>query len=1186
MSELTQQTLDELLLPSTITPEQRAAVTADGGTLLLSASAGSGKTFVLSSRVVYKLAHREKEVRADRLLVVTFTRAAAKEMRTRITSRLDELVARFPDDAKLQRQKLLLSRAKITTIDSFCADLVRDHFDQLGLSPDFRIADETELGQVRDEVIDELFEEYYAAQDEAFAGLSDSFSLKDDAKLKAVVLSLYTRIRSNPFPLEWLSDSLRLYSEATELDTTPWGFEIRAQAVRAIAYCAELYRRGFDFTESNPVVYSTLENYHRTALGQLNALLEELDGCGWDEARALLKAFKFPRKPSKKPEGFDKALSDEEDERFLKPARSAVNNLTKELLNCSEEEFWQDVEQQRPVFEKLYEVVERFTNRMDERKREKNILDFPDLGIFAVQLLLKRRDGGLVPTPLGEAVSGELDEILVDEFQDVNQLQDMLFRAVSRQETNLFLVGDIKQSIYRFRQASPEIFLEKRGRFSDFSTGSYPARLTLAENFRSRPEVTGCVNYLFRQLMSEQLGELDYGEGEELRAAAAYPAHPAAQAELHLLDTALGDSDDGRIAAEANYIGRKILSMLRAGYPVTGEDGNLRPCNLSDFAILLRSKKDKAEVYAEQLMRLGLDVWTENTSGYFRSREVSLMLNLLRVIDNPLQDIPLLSVLLSPMYGFTPDELAEIRVADRRAPLYLCLTAGESEKSRAFVQSLDRLREAAAVTSVEKLIQKIYDETLFYALFGAMESSEQKLANLRLLLSYAAGYEKGSGRGLSGFLRYIDAAEEANRDFECANIFTENSSAVRILTMHKSKGLEFPICFVANCAGRFNQRDLSAPFCISPRLGFAMKLTVPALLKQYATLPYLAAQLENKRALLSEEMRVLYVAMTRAKEKLILTIAADDLQQLVQKASVQVGEGEKLPFYPLYNARSYAEWILMGLLRHPDAGALREYAGCGLEPLPPASRDALCPLRIFINEEEAESGRPDAANRQAEVDEEAYGRLCDNLRYRYPHAALSEIPAKLSVTQIAERRHSAAITRRPRFEREQGLTPAERGTATHQFIQFADFARAAEDLEAEIVRLCSSGFLDQQQADAIDRRGLAALFHSPLAGRIRAARRVYRELDFFYELDAGEVFPEQRTEGEAILVQGIADCVLDEGETLAIIDYKTDRAAREQIASRYRSQLALYKRAVEAMFGKPVSDCILYAVSLGCEIIL
>ena len=1186
MPELTQQQLDELLLPSYITPEQRAAITSDGGTLLLSASAGSGKTFVLSSRVVYKLAHREKETRADRLLVVTFTRAAAKEMRTRITAKLDELVARFPDDAKLQRQKLLLSRAKITTIDSFCADLVRDNFDRLGLSPDFRIADETELAQIQDEALDELFEDYDAQEDEEFAALSDSFSLKDDSRLKGIVLGIYRRIRSNPFPLEWLQESFRLYREADELDTTPWGLELRAQANRAIAYCAELYRRGFAFTEQNPVVYDTLRPYHEAALEKLAALLEELDGCGWDEARGVLKAFKFPRKPVKKPEGFDKALSEEEDEKFLKPARSAVNGILKELLPCSEEEFWEDIRLQQPVLRKLCEVVERYSERMDANKREKNILDFPDLGIFAIRLLLEHREGQLHRTLVGEAVSQGIDEILVDEFQDVNQMQDMLFEAVSKDETNLFLVGDIKQSIYRFRQASPEIFLQKRAHYADFSTGSYPARLTLAENFRSRPEVTGCVNYLFRQLMSEQLGELDYGEGEQLRAAASYLPHPDAQAELHLVDTAADDSDEGRVAIEANYIGRKILSMLREGYPVTGEDGELRPCTLSDFAILLRSKKDKAEVYAEQLMQLGLDVWTENTSGYFRSREVSLMLNLLRVIDNPLQDIPLLSVLLSPMYGFTADELAALRVLDRRAPLYLCVTSSDSEHCREFVESLGKLREAAAVTSVEKLIQKIYDETLFYALFGAMESSEQKLANLRLLLSYAAGYERGSGRGLSGFLRYIDTAEEANRDFECANIFTEHSSAVRIMTMHKSKGLEFPICFVANCAGRFNQRDLSSVYCLSNTHGFAMKLTVPELLKQYPTIPYLAAQLENKRALLSEEMRVLYVAMTRAREKLILTIAADDPQQLVQKAAVQIGEGETLPFYPLYNARSYADWLLMGLLRHPDAGDLRGEADCGLSPYEPPSGDARCPLKVVLGGQESGEQELEQAQPALEADQETLAALRQNLGYRYPHTALSEIPAKLSVTQIAEHSRPASLTRRPQFERERGLTPAERGTATHQFIQFADFARAADDLEAEISRLRENGFIDPQQAASVDRKGLGALFHSDLAQRIRAARRVYRELDFFYDLDAAEVFPEQETEGEKILVQGIADCVLDEGESLVIIDYKTDHAAREQIAERYRGQLMLYKRAVEAMLGKPVSACILYAVSLGCEIIL
>ena len=734
MSErLTQQQLDAVLLPEYITQEQRAAIVSDGGSLLVSASAGSGKTFVLCTRVVYLLSHREKNIRPDQLLVVTFTRAAAKEMRRRIQSMFDQLLAQFPEDPKLRRQQLLLGRAKITTIDAFCSDLIREHFDRLDLSPDFTIGDGVLLEQLSSQLLDQMFEERYLTQDQDFLALSRYFSPKDDRKLHQAVLRLHQAMRTHPFPLAWLEENLASYAQRRPLEQTAWGKTLLQHACAVVESSLLLYQNGLQYLQSSAATFQALQPFHERVSTLLQTLLAELEQADWDKACLLLRQFAFPRKSGgKKAEGYDAALSAEEEKYFLKPAREQLQHLSKTVFSCSSAEYEQDRLAQLPYLQNLFALVREFYERFDRLKRGRNLLDFPDLGLYAVRLLVDQQRP-LRRTDLGEEIAATLEEILVDEVQDINGLQDLLFSALSQDETNLFMVGDVKQSIYGFRQAEPALVVEKLSRYHDLKTGRYPARLLLAENFRSRAQVTHFVNYLFDQLMTPELGGLDYLGGEQLHCSSLYPPCDLAHAELHLLDLSQLGPDCTAAEQEAKQIARTIRRMIDTGYSVKGEDGSVRPCRPGDFAILLRSAKNKADQYAKALADLQLDGWTENASGYFQAREVTLMLNLLRVVDNPLQDVPLLSVMMSPLFGFTGDEMAQIRVIDRKLPLYRCVQQSELPRCGVFLSWLEKIRRDAAVLSVDKLIQMVYDQTLFYSLFGAQSSSEQKLANLRLL---------------------------------------------------------------------------------------------------------------------------------------------------------------------------------------------------------------------------------------------------------------------------------------------------------------------------------------------------------------------------------------------------------------------------------------------------------------------
>lgn len=1168
------------------TEDQLDAIRARGGTLLVSAAAGSGKTAVLVQRVIERIADPENPTDADRLLVVTFTKAAAAEMKSRISAELSRMLDADPFNARLQRQQILLSRAHISTIDSFCMDLVRQNFFRLGVSPDLRVLEESEVTVLRAEAASETLEEYYEKGDAAFYEFVETFSsTRDDAAVAKTVGRLYDFVQSHPFPKRWLAEKASMYETSAGAAETVWGKTIFAYAEDAVDYCISLMRGAVAEMREDEAILNAYGEAYLADLSSLEELQEAIRSRDWDGAQRLANGFSVHRK---------KALRGyEDDERKMRvsaerdEAKSVVGELA-ELFCATDAQCREDISRLRPIVKTLFKVTLRFSEILGEKKKERRAVDFNDLEHLALRLLVAEAPRGYSRTPEAEELSASFDEVMVDEYQDTNETQDLIFRAVSRNGSNLFLVGDVKQSIYRFRQAMPQIFLRRRAEFPryDRKKDTYPACVVLDRNFRSRAGVTDAVNFVFRQLMSRKTGELDYTKEEELIPAADYPPCGEPAAELDVLDLAGTDGEGADpIHQECRRIADLIFGMMDSK-PRISEKGSLRPAVFRDFCILLRAANRPAHEYARELTALGIPAWADTAGGFFAAYEVSLALSLLRVIDNPLQDIPLLSVLMSPVYGFSPDDMAKIRLHGRSAGLYQAVVDAAKDggaKSAGFLRQMDEFRTLSAAMPSDRLIRAVFEKTGLFNLVQAMPNGELRLANLRLLLSYAKRYESSGFNGLGGFLRFLDRMQGSGGDLSAASALTESANVVRVMSIHRSKGLEFPVCIVAGCSHRFNRQKPAV--LLHPELGLGARLREDSGVS-YDTLPRQAVSLELRRDEMSEELRILYVAMTRAKEKLILLTALKDARRTLSDLSMKLTRGEKLQPYVVRSAKSISDWLLLCALRHPDGEALRTLSGVPESAAVPAKERWA--IRLIVPEKEKEGAPPESISR-AQPNPALEKELAASLDFSYPYAALSGVCAKAAVSEIAEREFSDryAASSRPSFLFEKGLTPAERGTALHAYLQFADYKRAASDPEAEGRRLVEEKYITSEQARSIDFSHIEKFLRSPLMKRILASPRYEREVRFAGEIPAGRVKPElpPPMSGEKVVLQGAVDLVFEENGGIVLVDFKTDRIADAgELWERYRGQLALYREALGRCTGKPVAQCLLYSFYLDREV--
>ena len=1179
-----------------LTPSQQAVVDDRGGNLLVSAAAGSGKTRVLVERL---MGYVERGEDIDRFLVITFTNAAAAELRQRIAAGIHQRLALQPENRHLRRNATLVYQAPICTIDAFCLDFLRQWGHLAGLDPDFRLCDEAQGEDLRRQALEEVLEERYAAigQDPAFAALVDDLAgERDDQTLEDVVLEMHRRVQAQADPAGWLLDRRRDFDlpPGTMPEDTPWGRLLLADAAALADSWREQLEGLLGELREDRVLLANYGPSLQGTLAALDGLLAALKE-GWDRAAACFP-IPFPRLGAKG------GTCDE----ALKARAKALRDRCKKQLTDLAARFdvtaaqaMEDLRAVGPAMTALLEVTAQFDRAFAQRKRRRHLADFADLEHLSVKLLVGE-DGQ--PTPLARDWGSRYVEIMVDEYQDTNGVQNAIFNALSNGR-NLFLVGDVKQSIYRFRLADPTLFLDKYRRWPlrERAGEGESRKLLLSDNFRSRPEVLEGTNFIFRNIMTAQAGELDYTQAEALRPGRQFQPDPACRLELRCVDLeGLTDHPDrGRTPKDlvvARAAARRIRRLLDEG--ARGDGRRLQP---EDIVILLRSPGPVLRHYAAALDELSIPWSAEGGREFFGTTEIAVAVSLLQIVDNPVQDVPLLAVLRSPLFGFSPDRLAQLRRDGGEGTVYDAVAAGAGrgeEDCQDFLTLLTQLRELAAQESSHRLLWQIYSRTDLPAVFSALPDGRRRRANLMALYDEACRFEAGGHRGLMAFLLHLSRMAENGVPVPVAG---EEAGGVRILSIHKSKGLEFPVVLLCGLERQFNEADAKATILFHPELGLGPKRTDRGRMLRYTTLAREAVALRLRRQLRAEEMRLLYVAMTRAEDKLILFAAVNgpgtSLEGLAARAQCP------LPPQQAAQARSMAEWVLLPALCRPDSAPLWE----GLSVPRPAWAEnpgpawEVCLLRGADYEEPAAGPAPESGPAEGlELPEDIAARLA----WRYPHGGAVDVPSKLTATQLKGRERDREVAqdgvelrpappevrlRRPVFEGQRPLTAAQRGTALHMVMQYIDYSRtgSGQAVREEIARLVAGRYLTAQQGQAADPEAIAGFFRSGLGRRLLAAPRREREYKFSMLVPARDYYP-QAPAGENVLLQGVVDCWFEEADgTVTVVDFKTDRVTEGTVQARaesYRPQLEAYTRALAAAAGLPVRRRTLWFFALGREV--
>ena len=1169
------------------TEHQLDAITARGGSVIVSAAAGSGKTAVLVERVIRLITDAENGVDADRLLVVTYTRKAAAELKGRLREALTECIRKDPSDLFLIRQQSLLGKAHISTVDSFCMSLCKEYFYLLDIDRNIRIADAGELSVMRADAMRLTLDLLYEEKDPKFHRLVETFaSARGDSRLEDHIIRLYDFLRSHPFPERWMEEKLSYYTDFTEVGDTVWGRIIAEYTREAAEYLQLLNDRALDAISLDEKLYdknfSLFDSYRVFCERLQNAIKQE----SWNMIRDTLNSFAAGRLST--PRGYaDNPLKLE-----AASARDIFKDTVKSLqkLYTQEEDLClYEIERLKDYAEQLFKAVSLFEKHYAMLKKENSVADYADIEHWVLSLIVDRDT--MTATDVASEISSRFDYIMVDEYQDANEVQDTIFKTISREERNLFVVGDVKQSIYGFRQAMPELFLQRKNNavLYDKNAEEYPAKIILEKNFRSDSAVLSAVNFFFKKLMSTAVGDIEYNEEEMLFPGADYEPQEKPAVELDLIDKEAVGEEDAAIA-EARFIAERIHQMVVEGYPVKDGDA-YRPATFSDFAVLMRNLSSYGAVYREVFELYGIHAHSESGAGFLDSREIMLITNFLRVINNPALDIELLSVVMSPVFAFDEDDLARIRIGQRKGSLYAAITMDAekgNQKSKAFLDELSYYRNVSVTVPLYQLITLIYERSSFMAIISASDSAGAT-NNLRLLLDYARTFEQNTHRGLSAFVNYLDRLIEDGSDLPSATSDGGADIGVELMTVHASKGLEFPICFIANTARKFVS-DASQSVLLHSRYGYAQKLYDPVLSANFNTMPRNALAMEISRDEMSEELRVLYVAMTRAKQKLIMlaTPSRSVASYIGGIAKKLAGQREISPF-AVRSANALSDWLVMCALLHPDGETLREYAGVSADSEPQADFAFNC--RVIDTPYDVEDTN-DIMLEEADV--EANTALLDELKkhadYRYPYEAIEALPVKVAASALAHQMTDKAYERyldRPAFLQGEKLTSAEKGTALHAFMQFVDFAAARADMEAQLSLLHTGGYLTEAQVNSIDKTRAERFIQSDLVTRCLRSDEVYKEYRFNVKIPAKLIDPEidEAFREEKVILQGAVDLAFVEDGQLVIVDYKTDRVKNPHtLNDRYASQLLLYKDAMEECLGLPVKECLIYSIHHSAQI--
>lgn len=1201
------------------TDEQKSAIEARNLETLVAAAAGSGKTAVLVERIIRMITEGENPLDIDRLLVVTFTKAAAAEMSQRIGDAIAEKLEKEPQNTHLKRQLALLGRADIKTIDSFFLKVVKENYNIVGIDPSVRTADEAECEVIKDEVIEQVFEELYAGgENKEFFALAESFSGDtSDRELKELIMRVYSFVQSSPYPEQWLDEVCESYN-IDAISGSLWEKMAVNEAVfETRGLLTYLYQAEELIDEYG------IDGYKKSIQAELNQLSEicRIEPSSYEECCRLIDSMKFENRI-----GIYKGDEKEAAElikMLRKYAKDGMTSLKNKFFSFSPERASENIYNMYPAVKGLCDTVRLFSRAYAKAKAERMLMDFNDYGHFCIKILLEEGSApeNPIPTAAAKAIISRYDEILIDEYQDSNYIQEMVLSAVAgrgKGRSRRFIVGDVKQSIYKFRMARPEIFMSKYNSF-DYGASVERRRIDLFKNFRSRANVLDCANYLFSRLMSKDTGGIEYDERAALHTGAEYPERSEGRhggaSELYIINRDTdedADSDDDMSAAELEAIlaADKIREMIRDGFMVWDKGlKEYRRAQYGDFVVLMRSKRNWSGVFSDVFERELIPAYAEATEGYFDTVEVSMAINFLTIIDNPMQDIPLTACLHSGIYRFTSSELLEIRLEGGGSGFYDSMinymNNNENEISgriRQFAVQLEKWRNEAAGITISRLLNMVLSDTGYFDYASMMANGKARQANLRMLAQKALEFEKSRLTGLFNFVRYIEKMKKQEIETGEAARISEADNIVRIMTIHKSKGLEFPVVVLCGLGKKINREDLRKSVLLHQEYGIGCDCVDYENRIAYSSISKAAVAAHIDRENIAEEIRVLYVALTRAKEKLVLIGSVSNMKKRAAEWTVDAKTGSaEIPAYRIYNARTYLDWIAPALMKHRDGKPLRDAAGfefnlCTDGQYADSSNwyVDICSREDIINvKSELELNREAVSREALGVEAQSEGGFdADCLYWEYPNKAAVLLPSNVSISEVKRKYGEAGFEFEdteeavlyPEFSPAGKDKAASRGTAMHTLMERLDFYRewTNEEVRAEAAKLVKAGILTEDEASLILYSKIVNFFKSDVAKRIRSSAEVCKEAPFAMVMKPYEVFAgDYEGIDESVLIHGIIDCYFVENDKIVLLDYKSDRVTNEtDFIKRYSIQLDLYKKALEQSTGMEVDESLIYSFYL------
>ena len=1230
------------------TKEQEQAIYEKGKNTLVAAAAGSGKTAVLVERMIHKII--DEKIDIDKILVVTFTNAAAAEMRERILDAIYEKLEKDPDNQHLQKQVTLLNLANICTIDSLCFEVVKNDFYELeNMSPNFRIADTTEIELLKEEVLEDLFEEKYETEDKDFEDLITTYTTyRDDTPLKELVKKIYGYIYSNPFPQKWLHEKIEMFNLEEQglleqdFSKTLWGAELLKDLeeetkndITILEDVAETLQNDRDLEPFYKIIESDIN--------QIKTLQKSLDN--WDKAYETSGYIRLVDWSKKKVESEIK----DEAKKMRDMVKARFNKKREKTLIADSKQCANDLYNMYKKLHKLEILINEFDKRFASKKRERNIVDFTDVEHFALHILINQDDKGNVSTTdIAKKYSQKFEEIAIDEYQDSNEVQEYILTAGSR-ENNIFMVGDVKQSIYKFRQAMPELFLSKYKNYSKKenelegnSQKEAGTKIQLFKNFRSRDNVLDFTNLIFENIMSENLGDVDYTEEEYLNLGATdYEKNGQnLKTEIDIIDTKTDEPEDDTdiieddvqygksdsefdeeeqdagekehlqdIEIEARYIAEKIEKLLKEKYQVYDRKSKkFRDIRPKDIVILLRSTKNKANIYEQELVKKNLPVFSDSTQEYLDTIEIETIMSLLKKIDNPIQDIPLVTILRSPIAGFSDDELVKIRLSDKHDNFYECMQKAKvnvdtrlKEKIQKFLNQLEQWRKEQEFLALDELIWKLYLDTGYYNYVGLMQNGIQRQANLKVLFERAKQYESASFKGLYNFINFIEKLRLSSGDLGSAKIIGENDDVIRIMSIHKSKGLEFPIIFLANSNKQFNKQDIRKDdVLLHQKYGLGIKYIDYNKQLRYETVAREMIKGKIEVENLSEEMRILYVALTRAKEKIYITGTGKEIQKKLdafeKNVEIYKKENGKIKSNILKSCNSYLDWILQTYVYNKQQ----------TEKIADINVILKNDIKDIWQENKEHEDDIDVKTKikegieKTKSDKNIAKKIKEILEYRYPFEETTKLPTKMSVSEIKKGKLSEESINlaKPKFLQEnieKKLTGAEKGTLMHLCMQYLDTSKDYDytELEKFVESLVAKNIITEKEKQVIQLQKLYRYTNSEIWQELKHSKLIEKEKPFYIMLSAKEIYElnesndiekvqVNQNSDDKILVQGIIDLYyINKNDELILLDYKTDFANNEnELIDKYNVQLEIYKRALEKSLRRSVDKVYIYSLYL------